>query len=63
MKMNNEEKRDDNLTPFYKIYVYGEDNDRVEEIYVNPIKTNTLINLLFFNLKFNIVYDNLINYI
>ena len=42
MKMNNEEKRDDNLTPFYKIYVYGEDNDRVEEIYVNPIKTNTL---------------------
>ena len=32
----------DNLTPYYKIYVYGEDNDRIEEIYIDPKTTNTL---------------------
>ena len=31
-----------NLTPFYKIYVYGEDNDRIEEIFINPKINNTL---------------------
>ena len=32
----------DNLTPFYKIYVYGEDNDKIEEIFIDPKTTNTL---------------------
>ena len=32
----------DNLTPFYKIYVYGEDNDRIEEIFIDPKTTNSL---------------------
>ena len=31
-----------NLTPFYKIYVYGEDNDRIEEVFIDPKTTNTL---------------------
>ena len=30
------EKQKNNYTPFYKIYVYGEDNDDAEEILVNP---------------------------
>ena len=29
-------KQKNNYTPFYKIYVYGEDNDNAEEILVNP---------------------------
>ena len=33
---------DKNLTPYYKIYVYGEDNDRIEEILIDPKTTNTL---------------------
>ena len=33
---------DKNLTLFYKIYAYGEDNDRIEEIYIDPKVTNTL---------------------
>ena len=39
---NSDNDSDKNLTPFYKIYVYGEDNDRIEEIYIDPKVTNTL---------------------
>ncbi len=34
--------KDEKLIPYYKIYVYGEDNDKVEEILVNPNINNTL---------------------
>ena len=39
---NSESDSEKNLTPFYKIYVYGEDNDRIEEIYIDPKTTNSL---------------------
>ena len=39
---NSDIESDKNLTPFYKIYVYGEDNDRIEEIFIDPKVTNTL---------------------
>ena len=32
----------ENLIPFYKIYVYGEENNKVEEILVNPKINNSL---------------------
>ena len=40
--LKNEEKSNEKLIPFYKIYVYGEDNDSIEEIYVNPEKNDKL---------------------
>ena len=42
MSKNEENNKSENLTPFYKIYVYGEDNDKIEEIFVNPKINNTL---------------------
>jgi hypothetical protein len=39
---NSETDSDKNLIPYYKIYVYGEDNDRIEEIYIDPKTTNSL---------------------
>ncbi len=45
MKEIKEEKQknnNNNYIPFYKIYVYGEDNDDVEEILVNPKVNCTL---------------------
>ena len=39
---NTENDNNNNLTPFYKIYVYGEDNDRIEEVFIDPKTTNTL---------------------
>ena len=42
MSKNEENNKSEDLTPFYKIYVYGEDNDKIEEIFVNPKINNTL---------------------
>lgn len=39
---NSEEFPDSDLTPFYRVYVYGEDNDRIEEIFIDPNVNNTL---------------------
>ena len=42
MSKNAENLSDSNLIPYYRIYVYGEDNDSVEEIFVNPDINNSL---------------------
>ena len=42
MTKNAEKITSDNLIPFYKIYVYGEENKKVEEILVNPKINNSL---------------------
>ena len=42
MTKNAEKITSDNLIPFYKIYVYGEENKKVEEILVNPKINNCL---------------------
>jgi len=35
-EIKEEKQKNDKYVPFYKIYVYGEDNNKVEEILVNP---------------------------
>lgn len=35
-EIKEEKQKNDKYIPFYKIYVYGEDNNKVEEILVNP---------------------------
>ena len=35
-EIKEEKQKNDKYVPFYKIYVYGEDNNKVEEIFVNP---------------------------
>ena len=35
-EIKEEKQKNNNYVPFYKIYVYGEDNNNVEEILVNP---------------------------
>ena len=42
MTKNAEKTTSENLIPFYKIYVYGEENKKVEEILVNPKINNCL---------------------
>ena len=42
MSQNEKKTSSDNLIPYYKIYVYGEYNDRVEEILINPNINNAL---------------------
>ena len=39
---NSEEFPESDLTPFYRVYVYGEDNDKIEEIFIDPNVNNTL---------------------
>ena len=35
-EIKEEKQKNDKYIPFYKIYIYGEDNNKVEEILVNP---------------------------
>ena len=42
MTKNAEKISSENLIPFYKIYVYGEENNKIEEILVNPKINNSL---------------------